>query len=124
MTQSVTKATPELLAQLRTPEALAAIQVARDNKWLMVDEPSLQAVFADDKEHPVYKLLEEDAKTGGLFGLVQYSILAVFFGLAFGMTIFKPHMPAMLFVMWGAIATATALLYKKHPALIMGKSKK
>lgn len=115
-----TQSSKELMDTLRQPAAIAAFEVARQNKWLTVDAQSLSALFAAEPNHPVREMLEGDAQTGGTFGFLQYAILMAFFGLAFGLTMFMPTMPPLLFFMWGALGVAAALLTRKHPKLIFG----
>lgn len=118
-----TKSSQELMDLLRHPAASAALEVARSNKWLSVDAAALDALFAAEPNHPVRAILAEDAKFGGTVGAIQYGILMGFFGLAFLLTMFKPEMPPMLFVMWGALGVAAALMTKKYPGLIFGARK-
>lgn len=112
------QATPEQLEQLRDPAAVAAIEQAHKNGWLTVGEDTLASYFGTDTEHPVRKLLAEDAEMGGDVGMLQFVILLLFFLMAFGASVLSATIPPVVFVMWCAIGVTAALLSKKHSRLL------
>lgn len=123
-TVKLPQATPEQLEQLRDPAAVAAIEQARKNGWLTVGEDSLASYFGADTEHPVRKLLAEDAEMGGEVGMLQFVVLLLFFLMAFGASVFSASsIPPVVFVMWCAIGVAAALLSKKHSRLLFKSPK-
>ena len=104
------------LDMLRTPAAGAALTTALEQGWLSLDTKSLDNYFSQEPDHPVRILLASAAADGGTAGMLQFSILLGFYGLALMLTMFKPQMPLLLFCMWGALGVATGLLAKKYPA--------
>jgi hypothetical protein len=111
------------LQQLRDPAALAALAALKDADWLAVDVHSLDRFFASDPTHPAKRALEEDARNGGRFALIQFAVLIGFTLLAIGISAFQPKLSPMVFVLWGSLGVCAGLLVAKYPGRFFGKRK-
>jgi hypothetical protein len=114
-------ATKEQLSQLRDPAALAAIEVIKQNGWLAIDAKSLERAFAADPGHPAKSSLEEEARNGGAFALLQFSVLLAFTALAILLSSFQKNLSPTVFVLWGALGVCSGLLVRRYPGRLYGK---
>ncbi len=123
MCQKTKPATPEQLKQLRDPAALAAFEVVKKNGWLAADAQSLDKFFADDPSHPAKDSLEEEARNGGAFALMQFAVLFIFAALAILISSHQKTLSPQIFVLWGVLGVGAGLLAGKYPGRIFGKRK-
>jgi hypothetical protein len=113
-------ATKEQLSQLREPAALAALETLKQNGWLAVDARSLDRAFAAEPTHPAKVALEEEARNGGAFALLQFAVLIGFTAIAIFMSSVAKLTPT-LFVEWGALGVCAGLLVRRYPGRLYGK---
>lgn len=114
-------ATKEQLDQLRDPAALAAIDVIKRNGWLAVDAKSLDQAFAAEPGHPAKTSLEEEARNGGAFAVLQFAVLLSFTALAILLSSFQKNLSPTVFVLWGALGVCSGLLVRRYPGRLYGK---
>jgi hypothetical protein len=108
-------ATADELARLKTPDAQAALAILHSQGWLTANTPTVTAFFQNEPDHPAAKPLLEDAKYGGAGGVLT-AILLFVFALAALIQVSVAHkMSLSVFVLWGALGVATALLVRQHP---------
>jgi hypothetical protein len=114
-------ATKEQLSQLREPAALAALETLKQNGWLAVDARSLDRVFAAEPSHPAKAALEEEARNGGAFALLQFAVLIGFTACAILLSSVAKNLTPTLFVEWGALGVCAGLLVRRYPGRLYGK---
>lgn len=120
-------ATADELASLKTPDALAALGVLHRQGWLTADVPKVTAFFQNDPQHPAAAQLLEEAQYGGTAGVMTAVLLFVFALGALIQVSVAHKMNLSVFVLWGALGVATALLVRQHPGfrtLLGGKPRK
>jgi hypothetical protein len=120
-------ATADELTRLDTPDAQAALAILHAQGWLTADVPTVKAFFKNDPDHPATAVLLQDAEFGGTAGILT-AVLILVFAIAALIQVSVAHkMSLSVFVLWGALGVATALLVKQHPGfrkLLGGKKTK
>lgn len=111
------------LEQLRDPAALAAIEVFKQAGWFAADVQSLDQFFSADPRHPAKAALEDEARDGGQFALVQFAVLFGFAALAILISAHQKTLSPVIFVLWGVLGVTTGLLVAKYPGRLFGKRK-
>jgi hypothetical protein len=114
-------ASKEQLSQLRDPAALAAIEVIKQNGWLAIDAKTLDRFFSAEPGHQAKAALEEEARNGGAFALLQFAVLLGFTALAILLSSFQPNLSPTVFVLWGALGVCAGLLVRRYPGRLYGK---
>ena len=121
MIKKLEVASPDQLAILRDPAALAALEVVKQAGWLAADAQSLEQFFKGDTAHPAKASLEADARNGGKFAALQIAVLFGFTILAILISSFQQTLSPTVFVLWGALGVCAGLLVAKYPGRIFRK---
>lgn len=108
-------ATSDELARLKTPDAQAALGLLHSQGWLTADVPSVNAFFQNEPTHPAATQLLAEAQYGGVAGVLTAILLFVFALGALIQVSIAHRMNLSVFVLWGALGVATALLVRQHP---------
>jgi hypothetical protein len=111
------------LQQLRDPAALTALSTLTEVDWLAVDVHALDRFFANDPTHPAKRALEETARQGGRFALLQFAVLIGFTLLAIVISAFQQTLSPVTFVLWGSLGVCAGLMVSKYPGRFFGKRK-
>ena len=114
-------ATQEQLNTLRTPDALAALEVLKQTGWLAADVQSLDKFFSDDRSHPAKESLLEEARNGGQLALIQFAVLFSFTALAVIISSHQSTLTPYVFVLWGSLGVCAGLLAASYPGRVFGK---
>lgn len=109
------------LATLREPAALAALDVVKQAGWLAADAQSLEQFFKADPGHPAKFALEDEARNGGRFAVLQIAVLCGFTILAILISSFEQTLSPTVFAMWGALGVCAGLLVAKYPGRLFRK---
>lgn len=117
--QKTLPANTALLATLDTPDALTALEAMAARNWVTMGADDLDIFFQEDPSHPAKEVLRKAAATGGALGMMQLVVFCAFFGMAFLVSTLQPTLSPTIFIMWGALGVALALLWKKHPQLLL-----
>lgn len=118
-TKNVQPASTDILNYLADPAALHVLEELAGKNWVTMGKDDLEIYFKNDPSHPAKALLLTAAETGGLLGMIQMVVFCVFFGMAFLVSTLQPTLSPTIFIMWGALGVVLALLWRKHPQLLL-----
>ena len=121
MCKKLEAASQDQLATLRDPAALAAIELFKRAGWFAADTQSLEQFFKGDPSHPAKAALDQEARNGGQFALLQVAVLLGFTLFAILISSFQRVLSPTVFVMWGALGVCAGLLAARYPGRLFRK---